>query len=213
MSAWHHNYDLLVMLTNCSSNYGPWQFPEKLIPVVILKAVAGESILFYGDGLNVRDWLYVEDYVDALLLAACRGGWGSATVWVAMRSAPTGRWWRGSAAPSTPCGRLVPLPHSRPITRVTDHPGQDRHYSVDPIRIKTELGGQQSNSGRGQSNLLTIHKDFHCQESQYDETLCNTERNQCAEQTLHNQIHKCGLDKDNQNQKRGRLSKWQSRLI
>ncbi len=64
------------MLTNCSNNYGPWQFPEKLIPVVILKAADGESIPLYGDGQNVRDWLFVEDHMDALLLAACRGELG-----------------------------------------------------------------------------------------------------------------------------------------
>ena len=73
VNAWHHTYGLPVVLTNCSNNYGPWQFPEKLIPVVILKALAGEPIPLYGDGLNVRDWLYVEDHVDALLLAATRG--------------------------------------------------------------------------------------------------------------------------------------------
>jgi dTDP-glucose 4,6-dehydratase len=66
------------VLTNCSNNYGPWQFPEKLIPVVILKAVAGEPIPLHGDGANVRDWLYVEDHVDALLLAATQGTPGRA---------------------------------------------------------------------------------------------------------------------------------------
>ena len=73
VSAWHHTYGLPVVLTNCSNNYGPWQFPEKLIPVVTLKAAQGEAIPLYGDGLNVRDWLFVEDHVDALLLAACNG--------------------------------------------------------------------------------------------------------------------------------------------
>ena len=76
VSAWHHTYGLPVVLTNCSNNYGPWQFPEKLIPVVILKAVAGEPIPLYGDGANVRDWLYAEDHVEALLLAATRGRLG-----------------------------------------------------------------------------------------------------------------------------------------
>ena len=76
VNAWHHTYGLPVVLTNCSNNYGPWQFPEKLIPVVILKAIAGEPIPLYGDGANVRDWLYVEDHVDALLLAATRGQLG-----------------------------------------------------------------------------------------------------------------------------------------
>ena len=75
--AWHHTYGLPVVLTNCSNNYGPWQFPEKLIPVVILKALAGEAIPLYGDGSNVRDWLHVEDHVDALLLAARQGTLGS----------------------------------------------------------------------------------------------------------------------------------------
>ena len=74
--AWHHTYGLPVVLTNCSNNYGPWQFPEKLIPVVILKALAGEPIPLYGDGMNVRDWLFVDDHVDALLLAASRGTLG-----------------------------------------------------------------------------------------------------------------------------------------
>jgi dTDP-glucose 4,6-dehydratase len=101
VNAWHHTYGLPVVLTNCSNNYGPWQFPEKLIPVVILKAAAGEPIPLYGDGQNVRDWLYVEDHVDALLLAA-------ATAWAAMGSAPTNRWWRRSAVPSMRCCRLAP---------------------------------------------------------------------------------------------------------
>ena len=76
VNAWHHTYGLPVVLTNCSNNYGPWQFPEKLIPAVILKAAAGAPIPLYGDGGNVRDWLTVEDHVDALLLAACRGKLG-----------------------------------------------------------------------------------------------------------------------------------------
>ena len=79
VSAWHHTYGLPVVLTNCSNNYGPWQYPEKLIPVVILKAAAGEPIPLYGDGLNVRDWLYVNDHVEALLLAGTRGRLGPAT--------------------------------------------------------------------------------------------------------------------------------------
>ena len=75
--AWHHTYGLPVVLTNCSNNYGPWQYPEKLIPVAILKAAAGESIPLYGDGLNVRDWLHKEDHVDALVLATTQGRVGS----------------------------------------------------------------------------------------------------------------------------------------
>ena len=102
--AWHHTYGLPVVLTNCSNNYGPWQFPEKLIPVVILKAVAGEPIPLFGDCAKVRDWICVEDHVEALLLAATRGGWGKAIALVvlaitaARMSAPTNRWWKRSAA-------------------------------------------------------------------------------------------------------------------
>ena len=71
--AWHHTYGLPVVMTNCSNNFGPWLFQEKLIPVVILKALAGEPIPLYGDGANIRDWLFVEDLIDALLLAATTG--------------------------------------------------------------------------------------------------------------------------------------------
>ena len=91
VQAWHHNFGLPVVLTNCSNNYGPWQFPEKLIPVVTLKAAGGESIPLYGDGLNVRDWLYVEDHVDALLLAASTEPRAAVTALAAMVSAPTRR--------------------------------------------------------------------------------------------------------------------------
>jgi len=145
VSAWHHTYGLPVVLTNCSNNYGPWQFPEKLIPVVILKAVAGEPIPLYGDGANVRDWLYVEDHVDALLLAACRGELG--------RSYCVG----GSGERTNKqvveriCALLDQLqpagtPHDRLITPVSDRPGHDRRYAIDPTRITTELGWQPRHS-------------------------------------------------------------------
>jgi dTDP-D-glucose 4,6-dehydratase len=73
--AWHETYGLPVVLTNCSNNYGPFHFPEKLIPVVILNALAGKPIPVYGQGENVRDWLYVEDHADALLLVSKRANW------------------------------------------------------------------------------------------------------------------------------------------
>ena len=139
VSAWHHTYGLPVVLTNCSNNYGPWQFPEKLIPVVTLKAAAGESIPLYGDGLNVRDWLYVEDHVDALLLAACKGASG--------RSYCVGGYGERTNREVVECicshlDHLQPdgAPHARLITRVTDRPGHDRRYAIDPTRIETELG-------------------------------------------------------------------------
>jgi dTDP-glucose 4,6-dehydratase len=139
VSAWHHTYGLPVVLTNCSNNYGPWQFPEKLIPVVILKAAAGEQIPLYGDGANVRDWLYVEDHVDALLLAACRGELG--------RSYCVGG--HGERSNKQVVEAICALldqrcpggaPHARLITPVTDRPGHDRRYAIDPSRISSELG-------------------------------------------------------------------------
>ena len=139
VSAWHHTYGLPVVLTNCSNNYGPWQFPEKLIPVVTLKAAAGESIPLYGDGLNVRDWLYVEDHVDALLLAACRGQSG--------RSYCVGGYGERTNREVVECicSHLDALrpegsPHSDLIELVRDRPGHDRRYAIDPTRIENELG-------------------------------------------------------------------------
>jgi dTDP-glucose 4,6-dehydratase len=145
VNAWHHTYGLPVVLTNCSNNYGLWQFPEKLIPVVILKAAAGEPIPLYGDGANVRDWLYVDDHVDALLLAAtcgqlgrsyCVGGHGERT---------------NKQVVEAICGLLDQLrptaaPHARLITPVADRPGHDRRYAIDPTRISTELGWQPLHS-------------------------------------------------------------------
>ena len=151
VNAWHHTFGLPVVLTNCSNNYGPWQFPEKLIPVVILKALAGESIPLYGDGLNVRDWLYVEDHVDALLLAAtcgrvgdhyCVGGAGD-------HGSPSERSNRDVV--ETICSildRLRPRdePYSRLIKRVSDRPGHDRRYAIDSSKISCELGWKPKHS-------------------------------------------------------------------
>ena len=119
-----------MVLTNCSNNYGPWQFPEKLIPVVILKAAAGAPIPLYGDGLNVRDWLYVEDLVDALLLAVFQGQLGRSYCVGGRGNAPKSRWWRLSAF----C--LISIlqkahPHSSLITSVSDQPGHDRRYPIE----------------------------------------------------------------------------------
>ena len=139
VSAWHHTYGLPVVLTNCSNNYGPWQFPEKLIPVVILKAVAGEPIPLYGDGANVRDWLYVEDHVEALLLAATRGRLGESYC-------VGGHGERSNKqVVQMICSLLDDLrpqgaPHAGLITPVADRPGHDRRYAIDPTRISSELG-------------------------------------------------------------------------
>jgi len=145
VNAWHHTYGLPVVLTNCSNNYGPWQFPEKLIPVVILKAAAGEPIPLYGDGANVRDWLFVEDHVDALLLAACRGELGRSYC-VGGHGERTNK-----QVVEAICGLLDQMlpagaPHARLITPVADRPGHDRRYAIDPGRISSELGWQPRHS-------------------------------------------------------------------
>ncbi|APD47524.1 dTDP-glucose 4,6-dehydratase [Synechococcus sp. CS-602] len=145
VSAWHHTYGLPVVLTNCSNNYGPWQFPEKLIPVVILKAVAGEPIPLYGDGANIRDWLYVEDHVDALLLSATKGRLGQSYC-VGGHGERTNK--QVVEAICLLLDELLPskAAHSNLITPVTDRPGHDRRYAIDPSKISDELGWTSSHS-------------------------------------------------------------------
>ena len=139
VSAWHHTFDLPVVLTNCSNNYGPWQFPEKLIPVVTLKAAAGEEIPLYGDGLNVRDWLYVDDHVDALLLAACRGRSGRSYC-VGGHGERNNREVVEAICAELDAAQGKHHPHANLIRSVRDRPGHDRRYAIDPTRISTELG-------------------------------------------------------------------------
>ena len=137
--AWHETYGLPVVLSNCSNNYGPFHFPEKLIPVVILNALAGKPIPVYGDGANVRDWLYVEDHAEALLEVATRGAVG--------RSYNVG----GNAEARNidlvrqicrilDTRRPAHAPHEALITFVTDRPGHDRRYAIDATRLRDELG-------------------------------------------------------------------------
>jgi dTDP-glucose 4,6-dehydratase len=149
--AWHHTYGLPVVLTNCSNNYGPWQFPEKLIPVVILKAAAGEPIPLYGDGANVRDWLYVDDHVEALLLAATRGRLGESYCvgGAGDHGSPSERTNKQVVqAICTLMDQLRPAgaPHARLITPVTDRPGHDRRYAIDARKITGELGWRPRHS-------------------------------------------------------------------
>ncbi|WP_112872843.1 dTDP-glucose 4,6-dehydratase [Paracoccus endophyticus] len=141
--AWHETYGLPVVLTNCSNNYGPYHFPEKLVPVVILRALAGQPIPVYGDGGNVRDWLYVEDHADALLTVLDRGTVGRSYNIGGENEA------RNIDLVRTICAHLDDLrpegaPHDRLITFVPDRPGHDRRYAIDPTRIRTELGWRPS---------------------------------------------------------------------
>ena len=141
--AWGETYGLPVVLTNCSNNYGPYHFPEKLIPVVILNALHGRPIPVYGAGENVRDWLFVEDHADALLLVLERGAMG--------RSYNIGgeNERRNIDLVRTICSLLDErrpdaAPHDRLIEFVTDRPGHDARYAIDPARIRTELGWRPS---------------------------------------------------------------------
>ena len=142
--AWAETYGLPVVLTNCSNNYGPYHFPEKLVPVIILNALAGKALPIYGDGSNIRDWLYVEDHADALLLVLEKGALGRSyniggenertnlelvrtlcTILDDLRPKPAGS-------------------YADQITFVTDRPGHDARYAIDPSRIRAELGWRPS---------------------------------------------------------------------
>jgi dTDP-glucose 4,6-dehydratase len=137
--AWHQTYGLPTLITNCSNNYGPYHFPEKLIPLVLLNALEGKPLPVYGDGKNERDWLYVDDHVQALALVAERGRVGE--TYVIGGRAPR----QNIEVVERLCDiidRLVPGSASRRdlITFVADRPGHDRRYAIDSARIEAELG-------------------------------------------------------------------------
>ncbi|MCE6966982.1 dTDP-glucose 4,6-dehydratase, partial [Cereibacter sphaeroides] len=141
--AWGETYGLPYVLTNCSNNYGPFHFPEKLIPVVILKALAGEPIPVYGKGENVRDWLYVEDHADALLTVLARGQNHRSYNIGGENEA------RNIDIVRKICAildgkRPKATPYAEQIAFVTDRPGHDLRYAIDPTRIRTELGWRPS---------------------------------------------------------------------
>jgi len=137
--AWHETYGLPVVLTNCSNNYGPYHFPEKLIPLMILKGLAGEPLPVYGKGDNVRDWLYVEDHARALRLVLERGRIGESYN-IGGRCERTNlevvRALCALLDEMAPAGR----PHDRLISFVADRPGHDRRYAIDCSKIECELG-------------------------------------------------------------------------
>ncbi len=138
--AYHHTYGLPVVITNCSNNYGPYQFPEKLIPVVIASVIARRHIPVYGDGMNVRDWLYVEDHASAL--------------WHVLRHGANGQCYNVGGNNEWPNIRIVEaicdlVDEMKPelggesrelIAYVTDRPGHDRRYAIDATKLRTELG-------------------------------------------------------------------------
>lgn len=138
--AWHHTYGLPVITTNCSNNYGPYHFPEKLIPLMIVNALAGKPLPVYGDGMQVRDWLYVKDHCSAIREVLARGKVGE--------TYNVGGW---NEKPNieivkTICALLDELrpdpagSYARHITYVTDRPGHDRRYAIDARKLERELG-------------------------------------------------------------------------
>ncbi len=144
--AWHHTYGLPTLTTNCSNNYGPFHFPEKLIPLVIVNALAGKPLPVYGDGRQVRDWLYVGDHCAAIRLVLERG-----------RPGETYNIGGGNERTNLEivhgiCALLDELrpdpagPHARLITHVADRPGHDRRYAIDATKLRRELGWQPAQS-------------------------------------------------------------------
>jgi len=145
--AWHHTFGLPVLTSNCSNNYGPYQFPEKLIPLTIARAVSGQSLPVYGDGGNVRDWLHVEDHVDGLLAVLERGKVGE-TYNIGGNAEV-----RNIDLVKMLCGtldRLVPgshhCPHEGLIAFVPDRPGHDRRYAIDASKVNRELDWRPKHS-------------------------------------------------------------------
>ena len=138
VNAWHQTYDIPTIVTNCSNNFGPWQYPEKLIPLTIFNALHKKKIRIYGDGQNIRDWLYVEDHIDGLLIAAnkgkvgrsyCIGGFGEIT---------------NKEIVLKICNLLNNLSPNKTryesqIEYVEDRPGHDRRYAIDSTLIQKEL--------------------------------------------------------------------------
>ena len=137
--AYHHTYGLPTVTTNCSNNYGPFQFPEKLIPLVIVNALEGKPLPIYGDGRNVRDWLYVRDHCDAIRIALEKGRPG-ATYNIGGSSERANIDVVTSICRTLDAFRPEGAPHAKLITYVADRQGHDRRYAIDASRIGSELG-------------------------------------------------------------------------
>jgi dTDP-glucose 4,6-dehydratase len=138
--AWHHTYGLPVLTTNCSNNYGPYHFPEKLIPLMIVNALAGKPLPVYGDGMQVRDWLYVRDHCSAIRAVLAKGRLGETYNIGGWNEKPN------IEIVQTICALLDELrpdakgSYTRHIAYVKDRPGHDRRYAIDARKIERELG-------------------------------------------------------------------------
>jgi dTDP-glucose 4,6-dehydratase len=141
--AYHHTYGMPVLTTNCSNNYGPYQFPEKLIPLTILNAINGKAIPVYGDGQNVRDWLFVADHCDAIRTVLARGRVGETYNVGGRNEKPNLEIVHAICSildELRPADTVVP--HKKLITYVQDRPGHDRRYAMDTRKIERDLGWQ-----------------------------------------------------------------------
>ncbi len=137
--AWHRTYGLPVLVSNCSNNYGPCQFPEKLIPLMILNGLEGRDLPVYGDGANVRDWLHVEDHARALMMILERGRPGERYN-VGGRNERTNLEIVHAICDALDGMAPGPRPRREQIRFVTDRPGHDRRYAIDPTKTETEIG-------------------------------------------------------------------------
>lgn len=143
--AWHRTYGLPTLTTTCSNNYGPCQFPEKLIPHMLINALEGEPLPIYGDGLHERDWLFVEDHVKALAIVLERGRIGE-TYAIGGRAVRTNIEVVEKVCAALDRLRPVARPHGELIAFVEDRPGHDRRYALDPAKIEAELGWRAAES-------------------------------------------------------------------
>jgi len=138
--AWHHTFGLPVLTTNCSNNYGPFHFPEKLIPLMIVNALAGKPLPVYGDGMQVRDWLYVKDHCSAIREVLARGRVGETYNVGGWNEQPNIEIVRAVCALLDDLRPDPAGPRTRLITHVADRPGHDRRYAIDASKIERELG-------------------------------------------------------------------------
>ena len=137
--AWHRTYGLPVVLSNCSNNYGPYQFPEKLIPLMILNAKDGKDLPVYGDGSNIRDWLHVDDHANALVMILTKGRLGEKYN-VGGRNERTNLQVVHTICDSVDAHMSDSKNRRDLITYVTDRPGHDQRYAIDATKLEDELG-------------------------------------------------------------------------
>ena len=136
--AWFHSFNLPIIVTNCSNNYGPYQFPEKLIPLSIIKAINNQKIPLYGKGDNIRDWLFVEDHVDALILISERGNIGE-TYCIGANNEKSNKVILEKICLTLDRIKPLEIKYSSFIEFVEDRPGHDKRYAIDPSKIKKQL--------------------------------------------------------------------------